>query len=51
MKIPIISRTIAFEERATVNPQVSLVDVTPEAGIPGDVVTYRQKAYCVCAIS
>ena len=37
-KIPVISPTFAFEERATVNPQVSLLDLTLEAGIPDDVV-------------
>ena len=38
MKIPVISRSLAFEKRATVNPQVSLLDLTLEAGIPGDVM-------------
>ena len=33
-----ISRTLAFEERVTVNAQVSLLDLTPEAGILGDVM-------------
>ena len=33
-----ISRTLAFEERVTVKPQVSLMDLTREAGIPGDVM-------------
>ena len=33
-----ISRTLAFEERVTVNPQVSLMDLTLEAGILGDVM-------------
>ena len=33
-----ISRTLAFDERVTVNPQVSLMDLTLEAGIPGDVM-------------
>ena len=35
---PVISRTLAFDERATVNPQVSLLDLTLEAGIPDDVM-------------
>ena len=30
--------TLAFEQRATVNPQVSLLDLTLEAGIPGNVM-------------
>ena len=29
-----------FEERATVNPKVSLLDLTLEAGILGDVITF-----------
>ena len=33
-----ISRTLAFEERARVNPQVSLLDLTHEASIPDDVM-------------
>ena len=33
-----ISRTLAFEERVTVNPQVSLLDLTLAAGILGDVM-------------
>ena len=37
-KVPVISRTLAFEERVTVNPQVSLMYLTLEAGIPGDVM-------------
>ena len=32
------SRTLAFEERATVNPQMSLLDLTIKAGNPGNVM-------------
>ena len=33
-----ISQTLAFEERATVNPQVSLLDLSLEAGIASEVM-------------
>ena len=32
-----IARTLALEQRVMVNPQVSLLDLTVEVGIPGDV--------------
>ena len=32
-----------------VNPQVSLLNLTLETVIPGDVITYRLQAYFVCA--
>ena len=51
MKNPAIPRTFAFQERVMVNHQVSLLNLTLEADIPGDVVTYRRQAYCVCAVS
>ena len=40
LKIPAISLTFvfAYEERVMVNPQVSLLNLTLEAGIPGDVM-------------
>ena len=38
MKRSSIFRILAFVERATVNPQVSLLNLTLEAGIPGDVM-------------
>ena len=38
MKRSIIFWTLAFVERATVNPQVSLLNLTLDAGIPGDVM-------------
>ena len=38
MKRPIIFRLLAFVERVTVNPQVSLWKFTLEAGTPGDVM-------------
>ena len=37
-KVTGISRTLAFEERATVKHQFSLLDLTIEAGIPDDVI-------------
>ena len=37
-KVPVISQTLTFDQRATVNPQVSLLDLILEAGIPGDVM-------------
>ena len=40
MKNPAIARTIALEYRVRVNPQVSLLDLTVEAGIPGDVMRH-----------
>ena len=40
LKISAISRTIALEERVMVNPQLSLLDLTVEAGIMGDVMRY-----------
>ena len=30
-EVPVISRTLGFEERVTVNPRVSLMDLTLEA--------------------
>ena len=36
--ISAIARTIAIEERVMVNPQVSLLDLIVEAGIPGDAM-------------
>ena len=33
-----VFRTLAFVERATVNPQVSLLNLTFEADIPSDVI-------------
>ena len=41
MKRSIIFRTLALVERATVIPQVSLLNLTLEAGIPGDVMWSR----------
>ena len=38
MKKPVIARTITLDERVMVNHQVSLRDLTVEAGIPGDVM-------------
>ena len=38
MKRSIIFRKLAFVERVTVNPQVSLLNLTLEAGIPGNVM-------------
>ena len=38
MKRSSILRTLAFVERTTVNPQLSLLNLTLEAGIPGDVM-------------
>ena len=38
MKYPAIDRTIALEERVMVNPQLSLLDLTVEAGILCDVM-------------
>ena len=38
LKVPVISRPLAFEERMTVNPQVSLLDLILAAGIQGDVM-------------
>ena len=35
---PVISWTLAFVERETVNPQLSLLNFTLEAGISGDVM-------------
>ena len=35
-----IAKTIALGERVMVNPQVHLLDLTVEAGIPGDVMRY-----------
>ena len=32
-----------------VNHQVSLLNLTIETDIPGDVINYRLQAYCVCA--
>ena len=40
MKIPVIASTIALEGRVMVNPEVSLLDLTVEAGIPGDVMRH-----------
>ena len=40
MKISAIARTIALGERVMVIPQVSLLDLTIEAGIPGDVMRH-----------
>ena len=37
-KVSAIARTIALEKRVMVNPEVSLLDLTVEAGIPGDVM-------------
>ena len=37
-KVPVISRTFAVEKRATINPQVFLLDLTIETEIPGDVM-------------
>ena len=39
-KIPAIARTIALEERVMVTPQMSLLDLTVESGIPGDVMRH-----------
>ena len=36
MKTPDIARTVALEGRVMVNPQVSLLHLTVEAGISGD---------------
>ena len=38
MKRFIISRTLAFVERATVNPQMSLLNLTLDGCIPGDMM-------------
>ena len=38
MKMSAIARAIDLEERVMVTPQVSLLDLTVEAGIPGDVM-------------
>ena len=38
--LPAIARTFACEERVMVNPQVSLLDLTVEARIPGDVMRH-----------
>ena len=35
-----IARTIALEERVMVTPQMSLLDLTIESGIPGDVMRH-----------
>ena len=55
MKRSSIYRTLAFVERATVNPQVSLLKLILEAGIPGDVmwslIDGKHIAYCVSAAS
>ena len=40
MKISAIARTIALEERVMVTPQISLLDLTVESGIPGDVMAH-----------
>ena len=37
-KILVIARTITLDERVMFNHQVSLRDLTVEAGIPGDVM-------------
>ena len=37
-KILVITMTISLDERMMVNYQVSLRDLTVEAGIPGDVM-------------
>ena len=37
-KIPAIPMTFSFEERVMVNPQISLLNLTLEAGIPGNVM-------------
>ena len=37
-KIPAIPITFAFEERAMINPKMSLLNLTLKAGIPGDVM-------------
>ena len=51
-KILAIRRTFAFEERVMFNPQVSLLKLTLETDIPGDVMwSLRRQAYCVCAAS
>ena len=38
MENPAIPRTFAFEGRVLVNPQVVLLNLTLDAGIPGDVM-------------
>ena len=38
MKSPALHMTFAFEDRVMVNPQVSLLNLTLDVGIPGDVV-------------
>ena len=43
-KILSIARTLALEERVMVSLQVSLLNLTVEAGIQG---TYRRQDYCV----
>ena len=40
LKISAIARTIALEERVMVTTQVSLLDLTVEAGILGDVMRH-----------
>ena len=39
-KSPAIARTITLDERVMVNQEVSLLDLTVEAGIPGDVMRH-----------
>ena len=52
-KSPRLPGHFAFEERLMVNLQVSLLNLTLDAGIPGDVdvVTYRTESIlCLCRI-
>ena len=40
MKISVIARTIALEERVIVTPRMTLLDLTVECGIPGDAMRH-----------
>ena len=40
LKISAIAGTIALNERVMVTPQMSLLDLTVESGIPGDVMRH-----------
>ena len=48
LEISAIARTIALEERMMVTPQMSLLDLTVESGIPGEVMRHLYAKIILC---
>ena len=47
-KIPAMTRTFTLDEKVMVNHQVSLLGMTVEAGISGDVMRHLYEVILLC---